>query len=515
MAPRKSQEQEAIEAGERNVIPGQSWVEALIRGIGREMRGADMGTPFGQAIREEIGSLPYEQMLREQYPEEFSRGRLYGSEAFPTDLASLYAARPGRSTFTQIAGREARPSGSSRAIGGAGTPALNYEPVAAAPKGSFDASMMEAYRRGAAGSRPPGRPQAFRPEDFLAIEQGPLPTSRNAFEGNMVMAQRRGMPSPAPAAYDYEGAAGPGPFIDRPVSGFERNAVNAMQGARPVPGRQGTFGVEDFGGYTPEEMGQAMVPYRPQTMTQPQGQPPGGLAVMEEQKLPSYRYVGTEADRFPRGEYQAPYGSYGEFRDVTGDLLGGPKVAPYEGSMDFGVTREGAKESAKGLSPQMKKVIQAAAIAAGGGLGYGVLSGRDDKNALQNIDYRGFGLGYGPNMATPRMSEMYPVEQMPPAARREMGPPMAEGAARSSMEMLPPVTVGGKGKTAAKSSAGKGAAKTSGANVPLPPKRPEEYNWQGNFNYQVTQAIDRLLGQDEANRGRDYQQYYANNPWPY
>jgi len=266
MAPKRTQQEEAVAAGERNVVPGQAWIEALIRGIGREMVENSMGgAPFGQATREELGSLGYEQMLREQYPEEFARGRLYGSEAFPTDVASFYAARPGRSAFTQIAGREAGAAGGPRAIGGAGTPALSYEPVAAAPRGSFDANMMEAYRRGAAGSRAPGRPQAFRPEDFLAIEQGPLPTSRNAFEANAVMAQRRGMPSPAPAAYDYEGPAGPGPFIDRPMSGFDRDSMAAYyrnQGKGNygpyVPGRRsGPFREGDFPPYTPEEMGQA------------------------------------------------------------------------------------------------------------------------------------------------------------------------------------------------------------------------------------------------------------------
>ena len=88
MAPKRSQQEEAVAAGERNVVPGQSWLAALIRGIGREMMENSMGgAPFGQATREELGSLGYEQMLREQYPEEFARGRLYGSEAFPTDVA--------------------------------------------------------------------------------------------------------------------------------------------------------------------------------------------------------------------------------------------------------------------------------------------------------------------------------------------------------------------------------------------------------------------------------------------
>lgn len=54
----------------------------------------------------------------------------------------------------------------------------------------------------------------------------------------------------------------------------------------------------------------------------------------------------------------------------------------------------------------------------------------------------------------------------------------------------------------------------------MPTRRPAELSqpqgqFEGNFNYDVTRAIDALLGQDEANRGKDYQNYYATHPWPY
>jgi len=52
------------------------------------------------------------------------------------------------------------------------------------------------------------------------------------------------------------------------------------------------------------------------------------------------------------------------------------------------------------------------------------------------------------------------------------------------------------------------------AEVPLPPRWPQD-DWQGNFNYDVTRMIDALVGQNEAQRGREYQEYYATHPWPY
>jgi len=92
------------------------------------------GTPFGQATREELGSLDYEQMLREQYPEEFARGRLRGSETFPTDIASMYAMRPGRSTFAPAMSAAER-QGAQGAIGG---PGGNASPVIHSCCGSAD-----------------------------------------------------------------------------------------------------------------------------------------------------------------------------------------------------------------------------------------------------------------------------------------------------------------------------------------------------------------------------------------
>jgi hypothetical protein len=470
MAPRKTQQQEAMEAGERNVVPGQSFLAALIRGIGREMQGSQ-GTPFGQATREEIGSLGYEQMLREQYPEEFARGRLYGSEMFPTDIASMYAMRPGRSTFSpamMVEGRSAPMALEAPAARLSYTPVAEM-PMTAAPRGSFDANMMAAFRRGEVGSRPPGRPQAFRPDDFLAIEQGPFAQSPNAFEGNMVMAQRRGVPSPSPANYDYQGPAMPGPMTDRPVSGFDRNMLDWARSGRTPPTRTGTFREGDFPPYSPEEMGQGMVPYRAQTQVQPQEVPPPNYPYRPGpvgfQLLPPYRKGGlpmmAEGEGIP----------YGEFRDVTGNVLTGP----------------------------------AGAMQGAGGFPYG----------------RAAAIGAG--VAIPAMMAYYGSQGQSPAA----GVPAMDQGARGAQQ-LPPIDVYGRpmgpqgGAMAAPQAPATRAAPatTRGGKkaAPVPPRRqaeaaPAEPAWEGNINYHVTRAIDALLGQNEAERGRQYQQYYEQNPY--
>jgi len=466
MAPRKTQQQEAMEAGERNVVPGQSWLAALIRGIGREMQGSQ-GTPFGQATREELGSLGYEQMLREQYPEEFARGRLYGSEMFPTDIASMYAARPGRSTFApamMAEGRAAPMALEAPAARLAYTPVAEA-PVAAAPRGSFDANMMAAFRRGEVGSRPAGRPQAFRPEDFLAIEQGPFAQSPNAFEGNMVMATRRGVPSPSPANYDYQGPAMPGPMTNRPVSGFDRNMLDWARAGRTPPTRTGTFREGDFPPYSPEEMGQAIGPYRAQTQVQPQGvgganypHRPGPVGF---QLLPPYERGGLPT--MARGG-EIPYG---EFRDVTGNVLTGP-----------------AGE----------------AVAARGGIPYGkIAAGMAGVGLPMMAAY--YGGGQYPEAGVPAMDTTRGAQQLPPIdVYGRAAAPSAGMAAPSTPRSAPGARTARAGQKAA----------------PMPPRRPEaaaEPAWEGNINYHVTRAIDALLGQNEAERGRMTQQYYETHPY--
>ena len=46
--------------------------------------------------------------------------------------------------------------------------------------------------------------------------------------------------------------------------------------------------------------------------------------------------------------------------------------------------------------------------------------------------------------------------------------------------------------------------------VPLPPRREAqaEGGWSPNINYDVTAMLDRLFGQNRAEEGRAFQQYY-------
>jgi hypothetical protein len=339
---------------------------------------------------------------------------------------------------------------------------LEYTPVAEAPRGSFDANMMAAFRRGEVGSRPAGRPQAFRPEDFLAIEQGPFAQSPNAFEGNMVMAQRRGMPSPSPANYDYQGPAVPGPMTDRPVSGFETNMLDWARGGRTPPGRTGAFREGDFAPYSPEEMGQG-VALRGETMPMPQR---GGLPMM------------AEGEGIP----------YAQYRDVTENVLAGPaREAPYGGGMDFGVMREGAP--------------------AQGGLPYG------------RIAAGAAGVGI------PMMAAYYNSGREPTGAR-----PVPQGimeAPRGSAQ-LPPIDIYGQRNPlgameaapvapapSAKAPKAKGGKKAApkGDKKPTEMTKEQAAEFEGNLNYYVTQMLDRLTGQNEAERGRMTQQYYERNPY--
>jgi hypothetical protein len=285
----------------------------------------------------------------------------------------------------------------------------------------------------------------------LAIEQGPFAQSPNAFEGNMVMATRRGVPSPSPANYDYQGPAMPGPMTDRPVSGFDRNMLDWARSGRTPPGRTGAFRPEDFAPYSPEEMGQG-VALRGQTMPMAQR---GGVPAVRS-GLPTF----AQNEGIP----------YGEFRDVTGNVLTGPAMA------------EG--------------------MAARGGIPYG------------RIAATAAGLGI------PAMAAYYGSQGQGPVA----GVPamdMARGA-----QQMPPIDIYGRptqGIMAAPAPAGRapaarGEAKGGKKSAPMPPRRqaeaaPAEPAWEGNINYHVTRAIDALLGQNEAERGRQYQQYYEQNPY--
>ena len=176
-----------------------------------------------------------------------------------------------------------------------------------------------------------------------------------------------------------------------------------------------------------------------------------------------------------QGEYQGPYGAYGEFRDVTGNILSGPAM-------------------------EAENALRA------GGIPFGKIA----------AGAAGVGL--------PFMAAYYGRDGGAPAAR-DVGGAMAAPTARGAQQ-LPPIDVYGRpqqrpvGSEMAESMGGAAGQKAKGGKggktAPMPAKRPAEVapadEWEGNLNYKITQMFDKLFGQDEAERGRKTQQYYEQNP---
>ena len=536
MAPRDTKS-EAFQAGQENPYIGAfkplQFLNALPSAIGAEISGSDMGTPVGTKFKAHLKqSGAYAKRLEElraKHPEEFGRGQMMAQQAadpyeLGLGLGTLGGMTPyGRTSFEMAGGGEV-PEGIFR------NPELGYSPRA--PRGRGPGPEGPTINAGFDVPRGMNRFEANQyymthgiPGEDIYYRSNPampLPTSRNAFEEASVLAANRTRPSPAPANYDYMGPSAPGPVSQRPMSDFDRASMGANwsgqgkgQYGRFVPGQRTGPGAVPLD-YTLDELGQAvgpamgrgMVPYRAQTQVQPQGvgganypYRPGPVGF---QLLPPYERGGLPT-MARSGEIP-----YGEFRDVTGHVLPAPPpgAAPrYTGSMDFGVTREGPATERAGLHPVIKALIAGAAADAGLRGGYNAMFGGGEQNPL-TIDYRGFGMRGRDGMATPRLTDFYPIEPM------AMAP---QGGMEALPVTAPPSTPAAAARTSSTSTARTAKAKTKAE--PMPPRRPADLAadpaWEGNLNYYVTQALDRLTGQDEANAGRRYQEYYATHPWPY
>ena len=193
----------------------------------------------------------------------------------------------------------------------------------------------------------------------------------------------------------------------------------------------------------------------------------------------------------------------GEFRDVFG--IEGPSGAPGTspmGFMDFGVTRDGmemAGQPRRGLGAgaglgAMAMMAAAPGYLADTGMGASMAQAPADRTVqLPPIDVFG------------RQGASALSGQAPGAGSAFEGP-RAQGRApsRAPGRVLP------KGRSMGRGSKGKG--------VPMPPRREGEGGaapagaFEPNLNYLITAAIDRMLGQREAERGREFQQYYERNP---
>lgn len=484
MAPRNTR-QEAYRAGFENPLMGDigplQRLYGTVSAIGSELGGADMGTPFGQRFGESQKATKAEikrlQDLRAKHPEEFGRGMMQAQEQMDPYMLGLGTG--------SIGGM--RPMGATRF-----EPAYGASPVQQiAGRGPMEGLPAPAPRMLGAPQAAPATPY-YR---SVPSEMGTSPGPMNAFNQNMYgMSTGRYGPMganyvPEMAVTDFESYA-PGGMgrtspetWGRPMSKFDENMLgayrqgryNRMAGGRPSMA----------GEYTPEEMGSAMVPYRQ-----------GGLV---------YKPVGAQGagPRQISGPQGSPRLGYergpieGEFSEVRG--IGGPQGRqPYGGSMDFGVTREGQAVSPTGMrfDPRM------AAATISGGAGY--MAGREGAGRgplppfRPNIPVSGERMG---------MSGMYPV--MPMGSTGLSG--QAPGAGTVFEQPSAPAAQPEGRKAAGKKAGGKSA--------PMPPKRPGDLGVEApfdpNLNYLVTQALDQLLGGGEAERGRQFQQYYAAQPWPY
>lgn len=473
--------EEAFRAGYENPLIGANVplqrLYGTVSALGEELAGADMGTPVGTRFRERQKQSKAEAKrladLREKFPEEFGRGQMYSQEAADPYMLGLgtmpFGMRPSVAEGQRlVAGPGGRPmlAGPGMLEGEIVPPRAGYlsAPPPAGPRGLPPAAPPAPYYRTVPG------------------EMGTSPGPMNAFNQNQVgMATGRyGTAGYAPemAVTDFEtyGPMGarptPGPYAP---SGFDRNMLEAFRAGRANYGRN--VRPSPMGGdFTLEELGQAVVPYRQGGLTyEPVGAAPQG---------------GSNLPAFASGRAMRPTMMEGEFREIPGIGYGGgqralPGGQGYGGGMDFGVTREGMAVSPSGLP-----YGRAAALGIPGAMVgmYGI--GAQDQQAAspeaRRVMLPPIDIGVSqPLQAAPRMySPLYGPQEMPVMGRGTEAAPMQKQSAAA----------GGKGKS-------KAQGRMQGPPI-------SEQAFDPNLNYLVTQALDQLLGQNEAERGRQYQQYY-------
>jgi hypothetical protein len=327
---------------------------------------------------------------------------------------------------------------------------------------------------------PPEMGTSMRPMTPFQQNQVGLSTGRFGMQGY----------APEMAVTDFEsyapGGMGRTTTGPTPMNKFDQNMMDAYRRGRMSTGASRGM----YGEYTPEEMGSAVAPYRQ-----------GGLV---------YEPVGPQgaAPRQIGGPQGAPRLGYergpieGEWSEVYG--IGGPQGRPGYG----GETSMGSRMAA-GAYPYVSN-------AGRGGLPWGTMAGIGAAGAAfpMAMDY------FSNNPLQPTNAPE--AAALHPTFHGQMGP--VELPSERRVAQLPPLDIySRRGGAAAAPSAPtgksqKGARGAGQKGAPLPPTRPEEYNagqFEPNLNYQFTAALDALFGQREAKRGRNTQEYYATNPWPY
>lgn len=306
------------------------------------------------------------------------------------------------------------------------------------------------------------------------------------------------------------------PFDENMFQAYLRRKfrLNAPQSVGPIIGEGGENTARMMGmGYSAEDLGQAVVPYRQ-----------GGLVYEPVGPQAGLRQIGG-----PGMEQRLGYGRgpiEGEFSDVYG--IAGPRTGsamtagpmPYSGSMDFGVTREGMAVPPSGMmfDPRV----------AAGATGLGYLAGLPgERETKAQADEQPVDLTFNPDIPIPSDRGVYSKAGLGPVLPQTM-----ESYSGIQPTYRNPFTYGPPSGATALSGQPPGAGTafeaprrtTTKSKPKSAPRRQEaraggagEAEFEPNFNYLVTQAIDNLLGRKkpESERGRQFQEYYATHPWPY
>lgn len=529
MAKREGQRAEAFEAGQRNVIPGQAWIAALARGLQRELAGADMGTPAGRALREELGSLGYEQALREGYPEDYAMGRAVGSDW--ADPLSLLAMRgtPLRGGAPRLAGPSARPR-----LAGPGMvegevmpsrlaieqgPHLGGRPprAFAGPVNEFERNAVSASqigRRGyGMGYREPSYweegGQGFRPgiDDF--VEHQVVRNPEGYFDptaieqASSLIRQGRAREAMHPIY---------GANADRPPYGVVPPGAKGWAD-RPNPGMapryRGIPGREPFAGEIGEGPGYFAELPRPGVRSDVRNEIGQGAGA------PRLRYEPVQGGGralVPQGEAQraslptlaqgrglVPTMIEGEFSEVPGLGYAGGRGAPWSGTLGGADMR---MPVGRNNVPFGNLAAVPGALMAGYGLG--TIAGEQPEGGPLPP--------WNPLVRSPvgaqDFADTYPLN--PLAAGQE--PPQAERPAPRVAQPSGgrPVRQPSARPASSRPASSQPAAQPS-AQQPATKPAPQQ-GWEPNINYIVTQALDALFGQGEAERGRRHQQYFENHP---
>lgn len=530
--------QEAFRAGYENPLIGANEpmqrISGTISALGQELFGSDMGTPVGERFRARQKQSKAEvkrlQKLREEYPEEFGRGRMIGQNELDPYMFGLYPVTPamGAGYGVQQEMRSVMPKmlPSGQILEGElmpprmGLPAPRMRRDMAGPTSEFERNAVSAMQRGRRGfgygyeapSYFEEGGQGFRPsiDDFVELDVRRNPqgyydqiaqeqasalgrAGRNREALHPIYGANANRPNygevpegyvspfermPAPGVRGPIGLPGPAPFAEGP-------AGKGYFGNLPAPGVRSDIRQEIGQGagmprlrYEPVGQGGALVPAGGRAMQ-------GGVPVGPRGNLPV----------MAQGRGMVPTELPGEFYEVYG--LEGPRSG-YRGEMDFGVTRDGMPMMAgggRGIDPR----VAAAVLGGAGGFAAGLGTGRREGELPPfnpNIPVSGERMGF---------EGMYPLNRIEAPSALSGGAPGAGTAFEQPARREAPKPVAKK-KVVQK--AQKVAAKA-------PQDLRAEDQFEPNLNYYVTQALDRLLGQNEAERGRRTQQYYEKNPWPY